>query len=275
MTNILLTGGAGQLGQAFTACTLTKDLGIELSILDRQSLDITDQEAIETVFQRYQPDVVINAAAYTAVDQAEIEVEQAFAVNVEAAAWLATTCAAHDIGFIHLSTDYVFDGSKLAPYEVNDQPNPLNTYGQSKWAGEQAVFAAYPATVIVRTAWLYSEFGENFQTKILRVAKDRLSSGESLQVVSDQWGSPTYAPDLVAFLLHLSKVLGTNKGRVMHFSGDKIMNRLELAKAILVAALERGELEALPRIEAASTEDYQTLVKRPVHTALKNSELWI
>lgn len=276
MTRILLTGGEGQLGQAFVADTQANSAApaYQLIALGRTRLNICDQKSIQQALASYRPDVLINAAAYTAVDQAEIDVEAAFAVNAEAAAVLAAACAASEIGFIHLSTDYVFDGAKKTPYEVNDPPKPLNIYGQSKLAGERAVLTAYPEAVIVRTAWLYSEFGDNFQTRILRAAKDKLLSGEPLRVVNDQWGSPTYAPDLVDFLIRLSlaKQPCLYSGRVLHFSGDRMMSRLALAEQIVLAAVERGELKTLPRIEAACTDDYPSLAKRPVNSALKSSE---
>lgn len=275
MIRVLITGGSGQLGRAFTASAQSMDVpqDTQLIALDRSCLTINDQESIQRALAYYQPEVVINAAAYTAVDQAEIEAEKAYAINAEAAALLATQCVTYGAEFIHLSTDYVFDGAKGAPYEVDDKPNPVNIYGQSKLAGEQAVLTVNPEAVIVRTAWLYSEFGENFQTKILRAAKDRLALGKSLQVVNDQWGSPTEATCLVSFLLCLSQDLAPYRAKTLHFSSNRVVSRLDLAKEIVFAAFERGELEALPLIEAAKTEDYPALAKRPINSALKSSVL--
>lgn len=268
MTNILVTGGAGQVGQVFRALGLS-----ELAVCDRQAIDITDTQSIIQALRRFRPTILINAAAYTNVERAEIEQEQAFAINEKAAGLLAERCAEHGVQLIHLSTDYVFDGTKGAPYEVADQTNPLNRYGQSKLAGEKAVLSANPQAIIVRTAWLYSEFGENFQTKILRAAKDKLQKGEALSVVSDEWGSPTYAPDLVHFLMQLSQQYASHHGRILHFAGHQVMHRLAQAERLLAAALVRGELAELPKINAVLSQDFPTLAKRPTNSALKSSLL--
>lgn len=268
MTKILVTGGSGQLGQAFKA------LGSkEIVVLDREQLDISVQGSIDQALQQHQPTIVINAAAYTNVEQAERESEQAFAINEEAAKLLAQQCAEHGVQLIHLSTDYVFDGSKGTPYEVADETNPINAYGQSKLAGEKAVFGVNPEAIVVRSSWLYSEFGNNFQTKIIAAAQAKLRQKESLKVVSDEWGSPTYAPDLLCFLLAISQASQAYQGQILHFSNNQLMSRLEQAKMILAAALERGELKELPKIEAALSKDYPALAKRPRNSALKSSTL--
>lgn len=271
MTKILITGGAGQLGQAFAAYahSQAERQGIELAVLTHSLLDITSAASIRKALSHYQPDLVINAAAYTDVERAETEREKAYAVNAEGAALLAKQCAAYGADLIQISTDYVFDGTKGAAYEVGDKVNPLNTYGQSKLAGEVAVLQVYPRAIIIRTAWLYSEFANNFQTKILNAAK----TGRALSVVDNQWGTPTEANDLVRFLLYLSGDLRPYRGRIMHFAGTQLMSRWELAKAIVAAAYERGELAALPRIEAAKTDRLRSLAQRPLNSALKNTLL--
>lgn len=268
MTKILVTGGAGQLGQVFNALAPK-----QFVVLDRAHLDISQSNSIHQAFQQYRPDVVINAAAYTNVEQAEIEPEQAFAINEKAAELLAQQCAEQGVQLIHLSTDYVFDGAKGAPYEVADRTNPINVYGQSKLAGEKAVLLANSQAIIVRTSWLYSEFGNNFQTKIICAAKNKLQQDKVLKVFSDQWGTPTYAPDLMRFLLFLSQKPKAYQGQILHFSSNQVMSRLEMAKILLEAALERRELKELPKIEAALSENYPTLAKRPQHSALKSSVL--
>jgi dTDP-4-dehydrorhamnose reductase len=271
MTKILITGGAGQLGQAFGEVAAT--IAPQLIICDRQTLDISSQTSIRDALAQYQPDIVINAAAYTAVDQAELEADKAFAINTEAAALLATECALAGVKLIHISTDYVFDGEKGVAYEVSDQTNPINVYGQSKLAGEKAVLATHLKAVIVRTAWLYSEFGDNFQTRIIHAAKARLAENQPLRVVDDQWGSPTYAPHLVQFLLQLITKLESYHGQVLHCSDGRVMSRFEQAQEILIKAVERGEIKKLPHIEAACTKDYPALAKRPINSALKASKL--
>lgn len=268
MTKILVTGGAGQLGQAFKALGLK-----EVVVLDREQLDISVPSSIHQALQQYRPAVVINAAAYTNVEQAEIEPEQAFVINEKAAELLAQQCAEQGVQLIHLSTDYVFDGAKGAPYEVADGTNPINAYGQSKLAGEKAVLFADSQAIIVRTSWLYSEFGNNFQTKILYIAKEKLRQAKPLKVINDQWGSPTYALDLMRFLLFLSQKPKAYQGQILHFSNNQVMSRLQQAEMLLAAALERGEIEELPKIEAALSKDYLALAKRPRNSALKSSTL--
>lgn len=273
MTNILVTGGAGQLGRAFTAHALKlQKQGLFFVVLDRHQLDITHQDSVRKAFHNYRPDVVINAAAYTNVEQAETEPEKAFAINATATALLAEECSLQGIALIHLSTDYVFDGQKGAPYAVEDEPKPINVYGQSKLAGEKALRQANPDVIIVRTSWLYSEFGENFQSKILRAAKEKLAQGEALTLVNDEWGSPTYAPDLVEFLCALSAQVESCRGCVLHFSGEQVMSRLELAEMLLAQAVERGELKQLPLLKAVSHHSYPSLAQRPRNSALKISE---
>ena len=271
MTKILITGGAGQLGQAFEAVAAT--VTAQLIICDRQTLDIASQASIRAALAHYQPDIVINAAAYTAVDQAELEADKAFAINAEAAAVLAAECAHAGVELIHISTDYVFDGKKGVAYEVSDQAKPINVYGQSKLAGEEAVLSNHPKAVIVRTAWLYSEFGDNFQTRIIQTAKTRLAENQPLYVVDDQWGSPSYAPHLVQSMLQLITTLEAYYGQDLHFSDDRVMSCFEQAQEILIKALERGEIKKLPQIEAACTKDYPALAKRPINSALKASKL--
>lgn len=272
MNKVLVSGGAGQLGQVFNAlgagACAEKN---QLLALDRNHLDISNRHSIDEAFQQYDPTVVINAAAFTNVEQAEVEPDRAFAVNTAAAELLAERCVVYDVQLIHLSTDYVFDGQKGAAYEAHDEPNPINTYGSSKLAGERAVLAANPKAVIVRTSWLYSEFGENFQTKIIRAAKEKLLKGERLRVVADQWGSPTYAPYLMRFLLSLSQEPQAYTGNILHFSGNQVMSRLEMAEMLLSTALNRGELVELPSVVAASDGEYPTLAKRPRNSALKTS----
>ncbi|CAM5214024.1 dTDP-4-dehydrorhamnose reductase [Oligella ureolytica] len=268
MAKILVTGGAGQLGQAFKA------LGSkEIVVLDCEQLDIANQHSIEQAFQQHQPTIVINAAAYTNVEQAELESGQAFAINEKAAKLLAQQCAEQGVQLIHLSTDYVFDGNEGVPYEVTDSTNPINVYGQSKLAGEKAVFGVNPQAIVVRSSWLYSEFGNNFQTKIIAAAQTKLRQKESLKVVSDEWGSPTYVPDLVYFLLAISQAAHVYQGQILHFSNNQMMSRLQQAEMLLAAALARGELKELPEIEAALSKDYPALAKRPRNSALKSSTL--
>lgn len=268
MIKILVTGGAGQVGQAFLATEQE-----QITVLDRHQLNIANQQSIHGALQQYQPNVVINAAAFTNVEQAEIDPESAFAINSEAAGLLAKACLESDVQLIQLSTDYVFDGTKGEPYAESDETKPINNYGHSKLAGELKTQSINPDTIVVRTSWLYSEFCENFQTKLLRAAKDKLRKKETLKVVSDEFGTPTYAPDLIRFLLSLSDCYTNYKGRILHFASGHIMSRLALAQQIISAAVARGELAKPPLIEAVFADDYPSLANRPKNSALKNCKL--
>lgn len=273
MPKVLVTGAGGQLGQAFSHVLERSEERDSVALLSRAQLDICDMDSIAAAFDVYQPEVVINAAAYTAVDAAEKEVERAFAVNEAGAAFLALACQRSGVDLIQLSTDYVFDGSKNIPYEVTDTPAPVNVYGQSKLAGEFAVRAAHPNAIIVRTAWLYSPFAANFQTKIIEAARLCLARNQALRVIHDQWGSPTYAPDLVHFLLRLVSLRKSYRGQLLHFSNNQMMSRLEQAKMILHAAVKCGELARLPEIVGVGSEAFEGLALRPRNSALKASRL--
>ncbi len=196
---IMVTGSAGQLGQAVLRAP--EGEGIERVGLDRGRLDITDRAAVRDALAGLAPDVVVNCAAFTAVDAAETEREAAFAVNRDGAAILAQACAARRRPLIHLSTDYVFDGEKGAPYVEDDAPRPLNVYGASKAAGEVAVREHLAEHLILRTSWLYGAGGGNFVGSILRLAATRAE----IPVVDDQRGCPTAATDLAATLLTLAR----------------------------------------------------------------------
>ena len=186
---ILLTGSKGQLAQCFRDRLPDK---WEVISTDSASLDITDATAVFNMVQNFQPDAIVNAAAYTAVDKAEREYRKAFAVNASAVHNLAAAAYEAKVRFIHISTDYVFEGDGKNPYCEHDVPNPQSIYGKSKLSGEFLALAANPESIVVRTAWLFSEYGENFVKTMLRLAKER----DTLSVVNDQIGNPTYAGDL-------------------------------------------------------------------------------
>ncbi len=189
--NILVTGAHGQLGKCI------QDLAKEHSKLnfiftDYEDLDITKPEGVNEFFKNQIFDYCINCAAYTAVDKAEVEKDKAFLVNAEAAKYLAESCKEHGATLIHVSTDFVFDGEKGEPYTEEDKPNPINIYGASKLKGEQYVQNILEKHFIIRTSWVYSEYGHNFVKTMLRLAEER----NEISVVNDQIGSPTYAGDL-------------------------------------------------------------------------------
>ncbi|KQT85601.1 dTDP-4-dehydrorhamnose reductase [Aurantimonas sp. Leaf443] len=195
---LLVTGREGQVAQAILGLA---DESVEIVALGRPALDLLDRASIDRAIAVHRPDIVVNAAAYTAVDKAETESERAFAVNAQGAGHVAAAAADRGLPVIHVSTDYVFSGDKPAPYVEGDATGPQGVYGQSKLAGETAVQAANPAHVILRTAWVYGPFGANFLKTMLRLAADR----DRLTIVADQQGTPTYAPDIAHAVLAVAR----------------------------------------------------------------------
>ena len=224
MIRVLVTGAGGQLGQALQA-TAKDYKNLDCVFLSKGDLDITDAKAVETLFAKHGVDVCINTAAYTQVDQAEEKKDKAFALNATAVQHLGEVCLRHHIWLVHISTDYVFDGALHRPYTPNDVPNPLNVYGASKLAGEQALQKLGGAYSVVRTSWLHSPFGLNFYTKI----KAQLTQGKSISVTADQWGCPTRAEDLAKHLLTGISQETLPKG-ISHFCGPEVMTWLDLAR---------------------------------------------
>jgi dTDP-4-dehydrorhamnose reductase len=264
---LLLFGKNGQLGWELNR-TLAP-LG-EVYSLGSRELNLADLKALETVIRDVQPQVIVNASAYTAVDRAEEEPDLAMRINAHAPAVMAETARALGAVFIHYSTDYVFDGAKDAPYTEDDAPNPLNVYGQSKLAGEQAVGQAGGAHVILRTGWVYSMRGENFVTKTLSWSRRQ----ETLRIVNDQVGSPTWARALaevstlmIARSLSESYQYFLERSGVYHLGGFGSVSRFDLAQAILRHAPRAGE-QKTKRIEPALTADFPTPARRPLFTPL-------
>ena len=251
MKQVLVTGANGQLGLAIKAATAAYP---ELSFVfaGKKELDVTSPQQIDAFFKANRFDYCINAAAYTNVDKAEEETAAAYALNETAPRLLAEACKTHNVFLIHISTDYVFDGTKGASYTTADKPKPINTYGASKLAGEQALAAVGGDYCIVRTSWLYSEYGNNFQTKILEKAK----TATHLQVVSDLLGTPTFAPNLVVFLLNKINVSAFTN-HLEHYSDGKTMSWHALAKRL--TKIEMKEI---------ASETLNLKAKRPKNTAI-------
>jgi dTDP-4-dehydrorhamnose reductase len=229
---VVVIGASGMLGSAVTI--LCADLGVKCHAYPESHLDITDPAALEVTLARVAEQsgsraVVINAAAFTNVELAEDQEERAFAVNDRGARNLAEAATRHGLGLIHVSTDFVFDGTKEQGYKEEDIPNPLNAYGRSKLAGERAVLAAYPEVLLVRTAWVYGPGGDNFPRKIIERARHR----DVLEVVSDEIGSPTYSIDLARGLLELWRLGATG---VFHLAGSGSCSRYEMAQEVIDAA---------------------------------------
>ena len=225
MKRVLVTGANGQLGLALQEAA--KDFPLDLVFLDKSALDITDAKAIKELFATQSIAVCINAAAYTDVDGAETNKALAYVINATAVETLAKACKEHGCWLIHLSTDYVFDGTLDRPYTPSDTPNPLNVYGASKLAGEQAIRAVGGTYSIVRTSWLYSQFGNNFYTKL----QAQIDAGKTLRVTADQKGCPTRAEDLAGHLLTGISNQQLSKG-ISHFCGNEIMTWLDLARRL-------------------------------------------
>jgi dTDP-4-dehydrorhamnose reductase len=195
---ILVFGGGGQLGQELARIAPQRE--VALTALTHAQADVGDRAAVGAALDTYHPALVVNAAAYTNVDRAETETSAAFAANAQGPAVLASACVDAQVPLLHVSTDYVFDGRRARPYRESDPINPINAYGRSKAAGEAAVRKAHPRHVILRTSWLYSEFGNNFLKTIVRLAQER----EELRVVADQRGSPTSTRDLANAILRIA-----------------------------------------------------------------------
>ncbi|MCH9297809.1 dTDP-4-dehydrorhamnose reductase [Pantoea allii] len=224
---VLLTGAYGQLGRClldrFPADWITLACG-------SAELDITDRVAVMRIIKKFKPDVIMNAAAYTAVDKAETDRTRALKINAIGPENLAQAAKLVNARLIHISTDYVFDGLKKTSYTENDAPCPINFYGLSKWEGEKRVLEILPNALIIRTSWMFSEYGNNFVSTMLRLSETR----SELHVVNDQYGCPTYAGDLAQAMIKLAAA-PYNTG-IYHYSGDVAVNWCEFAQSIFVAA---------------------------------------
>ena len=261
---LLLLGGTGQVGREFQS--LTFPTGTDVVAPTRADGDLTDPTAITKLIAAGPWGAVINAAGYTNVDRAESEQPIAYAVNADAPAHLAAQTERHAIPLIHISTDYVFDGRKHAPYVETDAPAPLNVYGASKLAGERAVAAGNPRHVILRTAWVYSPHGHNFVKTILRLAAER----DRLTIVDDQRGCPTAARDIAIACRDIALRCASKPEHaaygLYHFTGGGEATWCEFARAIVELATPR--LTCPPQIVPIRTIDYPTAAVRPADTRL-------
>jgi dTDP-4-dehydrorhamnose reductase len=236
--------------------------------LDRNAVDITKPTAVSAVIARERPDLVINLAAYTAVDRAETEPEAAWAVNCAGVAHIAAVCGENVTPLVQLSTDYVFDGRQSEPYCEGDAVNPLNVYGRSKEAAERAVRAAAPCHIILRTAWVYGAYGTNFVKTMLRLGAER----PVLRVVADQRGCPTAAADIAAALIAIGRQIergGTEWG-TFHFAAGGSISWHGFAEEIVGLARTFGAWPSRsgPRVEPITTDQYPTAAQRPMNSVL-------
>jgi dTDP-4-dehydrorhamnose reductase len=261
---ILLTGSNGQLG--WELLKQANDLGFEIKGVDLPEWDITHSVQVEKSFSEYRPSIIINAAAYTHVDDAETEQDLAFLVNRDAPARLAQLCSDKDIPLIHFSTDYVFDGQKDVPYKETDLPSPLNVYGQSKLDGENLIRSRLDTHIIIRTSWLYGTHGSNFVKTMLVLAK----KNQSIQVIDDQFGSPTSTADLSDAVL---KILSTiqNETEVdwgtYHYCGQGITSWHGFSQAIFNIAKNFLPLK-IKRVEPIPSNIFSAKADRPAFSSL-------
>ena len=264
MKRVLVTGSRGQVGTELLR--LAPGVGICAIGRSRTELDICDPVAIANEVERLAPDIIVNAAAYTAVDEAEQDKKGAFAINETGAANLACACADAGIPFIHLSTDYVFDGSKQTPYREDDPVTPLGVYGESKLAGELAAFEACPSTLVLRTAWVFSAHGNNFVKTMLHYGAER----EELRVVNDQQGGPTAARDIADTLWRIVKKLDNTAQPwgIYHYCGAPDTTWHAFAEAIFDEARRRGYKLRVSSVVAIPTEEYPTPTARPQNSVL-------
>ena len=261
---VLVTGVHGQVGWELSRGGARNSL--DILALDRAALDITDQRAVKRRVEKSKAGLVVNGAAYTAVDQAESEPELAFAANRDGPAYLASACAEVGIPLIHISTDFVFDGKKQGFYLESDQISPLNVYGKSKAAGEVAVRERLGEHIILRTSWVYGVHGRNFVKTMLRLGQER----DLIQVVEDQYGCPTYAADLADTILKIAAQIKHNRKiawGTYHYCGKGVTNWFGLAEEVLSLAEKYTPLR-VKTIEAISTAEYPTPAKRPLNSAL-------
>ena len=275
MQKILLTGVNGQVGHALK----TKLAEYEVIALSREQLDLTKTHDIRRIVREIKPTLIINPAAYTAVDKAETEPELAYAINAKAAQILAEEAARLNAGIIHFSTDYVYDGTKTSPYVETDEVNPVSVYGKSKLAGEEAIRQVALPHLILRTSWVYGAYGKNFLKTMLRLAAER----EELRIVGDQFGAPTSSEsiaDAVVKLVNIWQPEHENQTGIVHFTNAgetswhgfscEIVNQYNA----LLADKDWPALKAnVDSIAAITTADYPTPAARPANSCLNNSKL--
>ena len=264
MKNILITGSEGQLGKTFQKISQDSTLGYHFHFTDILNLDITDLFAVRDYCLRCSIDYVINCAAYTAVDQAEEDQEKAYLINSFGVSVLGQVCQELSIFMVHISTDYVFDGRSLEAYDENMAPCPLSVYGASKYDGERRMILSGVQGVIIRTSWLYSEYGKNFVSTILRVSR----SNSTIRIVDDQKGSPTSSLDLAEVIMGIIKKSSSIEGcEIFHYSNGGICSWYEFAKHIV---LKKG-ISCI--VEGIPTSEYKTLARRPINSVLNKEKI--
>lgn len=262
----MITGSHGQVGSCLTV--QAQQNGWDILSIDRDELDITDAQAVDSLVKEFKPDVIINAAAHTAVDKAETEIEASYVINRDGPQYLAEAAAAVGAAILHISTDYVFAGDKDGVYSEVDSVAPQGVYGASKLAGEEVVITANPKHIILRTAWVFGEQGNNFVKTMLRLGLQR----DQLGIVADQFGGPTYAGDIAAALLVIAEKVVTEPKSVnwgvYHFAGEPHVSWYQFAQAIFDHAVSHQLMSKAPQLKTLTTADYPTPAKRPANSRL-------
>jgi len=262
MPNILVTGSKGQLGSEIEA--LSSNYDYNFFFTDRDELDITNQEAIEGFIENNKIDTIINCGAYTAVDRAEDDEINADKINHLAVKYLAQIAKEKDIKLIHISTDYVFDGKNYKPFIETDSTNPQGVYGKSKLDGEEALKDVNPKnSIIIRTSWVYSSFGANFVKTMLRLGKER----ESLGVIYDQVGTPTYARDLARAILDILPKIQNKSTQIYHYSNEGVLSWYDFAREIMRMA----KIDCV--VNPIESSQYPTPASRPHYSLLNKSKI--
>ena len=261
---ILVTGSGGQLGMEIWKLSDRYPF-YKFLFTTKDDLPIDDFKKVKIFFEQQQIDHCINCAAYTAVDKAESDKERAFLINADAAGNLASICKAHQAQFIHISTDYVFDGTSSTPYKEEDRISPINVYGASKLRGEELVFNNNADAVIIRTSWVYSSFGNNFVKTMLRLLREK----ESINVVSDQYGGPTYAADLAEAIMTIVEKENEEHSQpgIYNYCNAGIISWYEFAKAI------KKYIKSKCTIDPITTSDYPLAANRPPYSVLNTAKI--
>lgn len=255
---VLVTGANGQLG--YDVVKELQKRNIECYGATRKDFDLVDFEATEKFITSYMPDAVIHCAAYTAVDKAEDEQGLCYLVNASATENIAEICKKLNAKMLYISTDYVFDGTKNGFYEVDDKPNPINIYGKTKLLGEQAVQKILDKYFIVRISWVFGEYGNNFVKTMLRLGKER----KEINVVADQYGSPTYTADLAPLLVEM---IQTDKYGIYHVTNEGVCTWAEFAEEIF--KISKMDI----KVNHITTVEYPTMAKRPLNSRLSKVKL--
>jgi dTDP-4-dehydrorhamnose reductase len=267
---ILVTGANGQVGAELIKRGNT--CGFQMLASDISDLDISNHDAVNEYIENHKPDILINAAAYTAVDKAESEEELAHAINCDGAAYLAQACSKLDIPLFHISTDYVFDGTKNGAYIETDTPNPKSVYGKSKLEGDLAIESILENHIILRVSWVFGALGNNFVKTMLRLGLER----DELKIVSDQHGSPTWAGAIASTLLDIAERYSDDAAipwGTYHYSSQPTTTWYEFAGTIFDQAADLGMMEKRPKIDSICTEEFPTAAARPLNSVLDCSKI--